>query len=170
MRNAYDNAVLFTDWVLNELIGTLSAQHGVSWLYYVSDHGENGAEATVLPWGHGSLTTEVLHVPLLVWLSPEYQSARPRQSAALRAHVNTPMSADNTFHTLLDMAGLTCALTSPDRSVASPAFHQGPRVVIHMNDGLADYDKDVLPAEKARSGTRHAQGAARFQPASILPR
>ena len=46
------------------------------------------------------------------------------------------------------------ALTSPERSVASPAFHQGPRLVLHMNDGLADYDKDVLPAEKARGGWR----------------
>ena len=154
MRNAYDNTICFTDSVLQQLIQILAAEHGVTSLYYVSDHGENGAEAVVLPWGHGNLTTEVLHVPLLVWLSPEYQAARPRQSAALRDHVEVPMSSDNTFHTLVDLAGLSCLLTSPDRSIASPAFRQGPRMVTHLHTGLADYDKEVLPAEKARSGWR----------------
>jgi glucan phosphoethanolaminetransferase (alkaline phosphatase superfamily) len=154
MRNAYDNTICFIDSVLHRLIEAMAAEHGVTSLYYVSDHGENGAEAVVLPWGHGSLTTEVLHVPLLVWLSPEYQAARPRQSAALRDHVEVPMSSDNTFHTMLDLAGLSCPLTSPDRSIASPAFRQGPRRVRHMSSGLADYDKDVLPAEKARGGWR----------------
>ncbi len=154
MHNAYDNTVTFIDSVLHRLIEIMVAEHGVTSLYYVSDHGENGAEAVVLPWGHGNLTTEVLHVPLLVWLSPEYQATRPRQSAALRAHVEVPMSSDNTFHTLLDLAGLSCQLTSPDRSIASPAFRQGPRIVTHMHTGLADYDKDVLPAEQARGGWR----------------
>jgi glucan phosphoethanolaminetransferase (alkaline phosphatase superfamily) len=154
MRNAYDNTICFTDSVLHQLIEIMAKERGVTSLYYVSDHGENGAEAVVLPWGHGNLTTEVLHVPLLVWLSPEYQAARPRQSAALRDHVELPTSSDSTFHTMLDLAGLSCSLTSPGRSLANPLFSQGPRRVTHMHTGLADYDKDVLPAEKARGGWR----------------
>ena len=154
MRNAYDNSICFIDSVLHRLIKILAMEQGVTSLYYVSDHGENGAEAAVLPWGHGNLTTEVLHVPMLVWLSPEYQAARPRQSAALRDHVEVPMSSDNTFYTMVDLAGLSCPLASPERSIASPAFRQGPRLVTHLHTGLADYDKQVLPAEKARGGWR----------------
>ena len=62
------------------------------------------------------------------------------------------MSSDNTFHTLVDMAGLACPLTSPDHSIASPAFRQGPRLVTQMSGGVEDYDAEVLPREKQRGG------------------
>ena len=154
MRNSYDNTIVFIDWVLSQLIEVLTKEHSVTSLYYVSDHGENGAESAVLPWGHGNLTTAVLHVPMILWLSPEYQAARPRQFQALRSHVNLPLSSDNTFHTYLDIAGLTCPLTQLDHSIASPSFHQGPRIVTHLHDGLADYDKEILPMEGKRGGWR----------------
>ena len=152
MRNAYDNTIVFTDRVLDEFIGVIGAEHAVSSLYFASDHGENGAESVTLPFSHGNLTTEVLRVPLIVWLSPEYQAARPRQSEALRSHADVPFSSDVTFHTVLDVAGLSCALLLPERSIASREFLPGPRIVVAMHGPPQDYDKDIVPNESRRKG------------------
>jgi len=97
MANAYDNSIRFTDHVLAQLIETLRQQNAVSSLVYVSDHGENKGDSPTLPYAHGDLTEDVLHVPMIVWTSPQFRTLCPAQAAALRAHMETPFSADTTF-------------------------------------------------------------------------
>jgi glucan phosphoethanolaminetransferase (alkaline phosphatase superfamily) len=146
LTNAYDNSILYTDWVLSQLMETLAATHAVSALYYVSDHGQNMGDAPVLAFAHGAMTRDVLHVPLLVWLSPEYRAQRPGQTAALESHLKTPFSADTTFHTLLDMAALDCPLLNREQSAASKDFHPGPRMVRDLQGDLVNYDEFVKSA------------------------
>jgi len=149
LDNSYDNSILFTDSVLADLIGVLEDQHAVSGFYYVSDHGENGGDASYLPFGHGNLSSEVLHIPLLVWLSPEYRAARTRQSAALAEHVAVPISSTTTFHTLFDLAGLGGARSDPAHSIASPEFRPSVRMVTNLHGDLKDYDRDIKASGEA---------------------
>lgn len=141
LSNAYDNSILYTDWVLSQLIESLNAAHAVSALYYVSDHGQNKGDAPVLPFAHGNVTPDVLHVPLLVWLSPEYRAQRTEQTQALQFHLRTPFSADTTFHSLLDIAGLECSLLDRRQSAASKQFTPGPRMVRDLEGALLNYDE-----------------------------
>ena len=143
LTNAYDNSILYTDWVLSQLIESLNGVHAVSALYYVSDHGQNKGDAPVLPFAHGNVTPDVLHVPLLVWLSPEYHARRAEQTHALESHRSTPLSADSTFHTLLDIAGLECSLLDLHQSAANAQFTPGPRMVRDLQGGLINYDEAV---------------------------
>jgi glucan phosphoethanolaminetransferase (alkaline phosphatase superfamily) len=143
LTNAYDNSVLYTDWVLSQMIESLAATHAVAALYYVSDHGQNRGNAPILPFAHGNVTQDVVHVPMLVWLSPEYRLQWPTKAKALESHVRTPFSADTTFHTLVDMAGLDCAPLDRGRSAASESFDPGPRMVRDFEGGLMDYDEAV---------------------------
>lgn len=147
LRNSYDNTILYTDHVLHELISDVRGTGAVSTVYYVSDHGENSGDAPVLPFAHGTLTSEVLRVPMFAWLSPEYRSEFPDKVAALTAHAEVPTSADATFHTLVDMVGLVSEVADPRRSLASSEFRPGSRVVTALDGTLSDYDKDVLPGE-----------------------
>ncbi len=145
LRNSYDNTILFTDYVLSQLIHLLDDQGAVSSLYYVSDHGENGGDTAVEPFKHGTLTEEVMRVPMCIWLSDDYQAARPRQTSALRSHLKTPLSSDTTFHTLQDLAGLSCPLFKPQRSIANDTFQPCPRLVIDLGGHLGDYDQMIAP-------------------------
>ena len=79
LLNAYDNSILFTDHVLAELIGVLREQEGAAASFcFVPDHGENGGDAPVLPFAHGTNSVDVLHVPMFMWFSPGYEAVRPR--------------------------------------------------------------------------------------------
>jgi len=131
MTNAYDNSVRYTDWVLSQILDTLAAQQAVSSCLYVADHGENSGRAPSLPFAHGIETEDVLHVPMFVWLSPQYRALRPAQAASLRAHQDTPFSSNTTFHTLVDLAAIRCPLLDRSQSAASPSFNPDPRLVAH---------------------------------------
>lgn len=150
LTNAYDNSIRYTDWVLKQMIELISATHSISGLYYIADHGQNQGDAKVLPFAHGAMSRDVVQVPMIVWLSPEYRTFRERQTSALQAHVRTPCSADTTFHTLIDMAGLECSLLDRQRSAADPAFNPGKRLLRNLNGVVVDYDVEMLKVESEK--------------------
>jgi glucan phosphoethanolaminetransferase (alkaline phosphatase superfamily) len=152
LRNAYDNSLLYTDHVLAQLITRLDQTNTLATLYYVSDHGENGGDALVMPFGHGVLTRDALSVPLIVWTSPEYQAWCPEKAHALQAHLNEPISADSSFHTMLDLAGLISPQFHAEKSLANPAFTLTERVVVGLDGIVANYDKDIAPRDTRRNG------------------
>jgi len=152
LTNAYDNSICATDWFLANVIERLKRAPGGAWMYYISDHGENGADAPVGAFAHGTFTPDVLHVPMFVWLAHEYAGNHPAAASALRAHTKVPFSAMCTFHTLLDLGGLSCDGMKREWSAASPDFHPGPRLVSTTSDQVTDYDKDVLPQFLKRGG------------------
>ncbi|MDB6140644.1 MAG: sulfatase family protein [Verrucomicrobiaceae bacterium] len=148
LTNAYDNSIRYTDEVLSRLIGALAATHAVSVLFYISDHGQNKGDAKVLPFAHGSMTRDVVQLPMILWLSPEYRVHYPDKAAALSSHLATPFSADTTFHTLTDMAGLDCPLLNRQRSVASAGFQPGKRLLRNLDGVVVDYDEALARAAK----------------------
>jgi glucan phosphoethanolaminetransferase (alkaline phosphatase superfamily) len=143
LTNAYDNSILYTDWVLVQLIELLKATRSVSSLLYVADHGQNKGDAKVLPFAHGTLTRDVAQVPMIVWLSPEYRKHFPAKAGALQTHTRTPLSADATFHLLADIAGLECSLVDPKRSAASAEFAPGKRLMRTLDGAVVDYDEAI---------------------------
>jgi glucan phosphoethanolaminetransferase (alkaline phosphatase superfamily) len=158
LTNAYDNSIRYTDWVLAQLIETLKASKTVSALYFVADHGQNTGDSPLLPFAHGSATPDVLHVPMILWLSPDYRAQYADRAQALDVHVRTPISADTTFHTLIDMAALETPVLDRTRSAASSSFAPGNRMFRDLEGMLIDYDealkrRDALLA-KEKAGQR----------------
>ena len=149
VQNTYDNTICATDFLLANLINDLKQSKASSWLYYVSDHGENTATARFGKFMHGMITRQVVEVPMLMWLSPAYEQAHADKVAALKANLNTPFSASCTFHTLLDMGGLSCPDFKKEWSTASTHFSPGPRIVCDAFGNLLDYDKKFPPLQAA---------------------
>jgi glucan phosphoethanolaminetransferase (alkaline phosphatase superfamily) len=148
MENAYDNSVRYTDYVLSQVIRLLEEQKAISTMTYVSDHGENPGKTESMPYAHGDMTQDVLHVPMMVWASHQFREKYPAQVAALRSHITTPVSATSTFHLLLDLAGLHTDLLKRDLSPANSDFKSGPRLVAGSLTWTQDYDASFSPKAK----------------------
>jgi glucan phosphoethanolaminetransferase (alkaline phosphatase superfamily) len=164
LTNAYNNTIGYTDWLLGEVIGRLEQQTGaIATLTYVSDHGENDADAPILPFCHGVISPDTIRVPMLIWTSPAYGQERPERVAALNRHVRTPFCADTTFHTVIDLAGLECSLLDKTQSVAHPGFAPKPRRLVDLNcTTVLDFDRQILSMENGRQGWhRLSAGAGR---------
>lgn len=104
INNAYDNAILYTDYFLNEVIAFLKkhdAQFETAMLY-VSDHGESLGENNIYLHGLPNFLApkEQRHVPMIMWVGENYRRVN---IDALRAKKEKPYSHDHIFHTLLGM-------------------------------------------------------------------
>ena len=152
MQNAYDNSIAFTDEVLAGLINELGKiPDAASTFSFVPDHGENGADAPMLAFAHGTNTVDVLHVPMFMWLSPAFERAEPQKSQRLRNHTTTPCSSFQLIHTITDLAGIRAQGLQPNQSLCSGEYDQQPRKTVSKN-GVTILDYDVLAAEEAKRG------------------
>jgi lipid A ethanolaminephosphotransferase len=111
--NAYDNSIVYTDYVLAGLIDRLAAdqQHDVA-LLYVSDHGESLGENGLYLHGQPFLIAPAVqkHVPMLMWFSNGAATRLKVDPACLRGRLPLSASHDNLSHTLLGLAGVTTSV------------------------------------------------------------
>ena len=108
LLNAYDNTIVYTDYVLNEMIRTLKKQRA-NWntgLIYTSDHGESIGRQGL--YGHCApyliAPKEQTQVPLIVWSSPELATSKGLSMTCLHDKaVSESFSHDNFFHSILGL-------------------------------------------------------------------
>ncbi len=104
--NGYDNAIRYTDKILSRIIWSIDRANTESAFLFVADHGENITDKGAL---HSTMYNPPrceYHAPLLVWNSALWQTTYSDKQAALEAHQHAPISADNVFYSLCDMANI----------------------------------------------------------------
>ncbi|OLS62617.1 phosphoethanolamine transferase CptA [Pseudomonas putida] len=147
--NEYDNAVLYNDFVVSDLIKRYSASTPNGFLLYLSDHGEDvyssGAHDR-LGRNEAAPTRPMYTIPFILWTSPRWQAAHPRD---LQAMANNAYSSSHLIHTLSDLAGLSYDRFEPAKSLVSTQFVRAPRWIgdPYQKDGLHDFDR--LPLDGA---------------------
>lgn len=108
--NAYDNTILYTDYVVSQAITRLrdASDQVDSVLLYASDHGESLGEQGIylhgLPYRFAPQTQK--HVPMLMWTSRGYVLRRQLSTKCLQSESTEAISHDNIYHTVLGAAGV----------------------------------------------------------------
>jgi len=153
LTNAYDNSVLYTDFVLDQAIDLLNRTGAPATLLYAADHGESLFDGTCGRGGHGFASELNYRVPMLIWTSPAWQQARPRALAALKAHANAPISTLSIFATMNGLAGFDVAQPSAHGDLSTPDWRPAERQLTHFGD----FDR-VL---KGRSCASNVEGSAK---------
>jgi lipid A ethanolaminephosphotransferase len=104
--NAYDNAILYTDYFLAEVIDLLkkNSDDFEAAMLYVSDHGESLGENNIYLHGLPNMLApdEQKHVPMIFWFSDSFLQDGISVDL-LRPRLNERFSHDNLFHTLLGL-------------------------------------------------------------------
>ena len=102
--NAYDNAILYTDYFLGQVIGFLKKNNArfETALFYVSDHGEslgeNGLYLHGLPRGMAPETQT--HIPAIMWFGANYHDV---DQAVLRKRTSKHFTHDSVMPTVLGL-------------------------------------------------------------------
>lgn len=120
--NTYDNTILYVDYVVDKAIELLKSRQEkfTTSLIYLSDHGESlgeqGAYLHGLPY---AIAPEVQkHVPMLIWLSPDYQQRYAIDAGCLKQQAKTrKYSQDNLFSTLLGITGVQTQVYTPSEDI-----------------------------------------------------
>lgn len=118
--NSYDNAILYTDHLLGQLIDFLGEQQRfAASLIYLSDHGESLGEHGLYLHGlpYAIAPDEQTHVPLVWWLSTDMQRRAGIDAACLKAHADQPYSQANLFHTALGIMDVATTVYRPGQDI-----------------------------------------------------
>lgn len=109
ITNSYDNAILYTDTVLDQVIEMLKRQDDYATaMIYLSDHGESLGEKGLYLHGipYAIAPDEQTHVPMVWWLSNSFSKQRGLDTECLRQVSDQAASHDNLFHSVLGLLGV----------------------------------------------------------------
>ncbi|MBI3285715.1 MAG: phosphoethanolamine transferase [Burkholderiales bacterium] len=138
LNNSYDNSVLYTDWLLEQVIQNLKASAQVTSMLYVSDHGQTLYDGSCNLAFHGHNTQYEFHIPAFIWYSDAYRALYPQKIAQLKLHQKARLSTENVFHSLLDMANIRYPDEKLEWSVLSSKLKPHTRYVDSY--GWTNYD------------------------------
>ena len=127
LNNAYDNTVLYTDFVVSGLIKQLQSQQAIASLLLVSDHGENIFDDNCDKSGHGHNTEFDYRVGALWWGSELFSKQFPQKTQQLNKAAQLPLLTSQTFHTMLQLADIHYPSQQTAISFADPAFRPQSR-------------------------------------------
>lgn len=134
--NSYDNSILYTDYVINELIENMKTQIDTeSFLLYSSDHGEDLFDNDCDKVGHGNETAYNVEIASFAWYSDKFVNNNPQKVQKLEKNKNSKINQTSIFPTLVDAASINIPQYNNKRSVLRN-LDPYPRLIL---DGK-DYD------------------------------
>ena len=145
LNNSYDNSILYTDWFLAQVIGTLKSSKHIGLMMYVSDHGQTLYDGNCSYAFHGHNTQFEFHVPALIWYSDLYRMTHPGKVNQLLRNKRAKLATENVFHSLVDMADIRYTGEQLERSFVSKNFRQHKRYVDSY--GWTDYDNATFKGD-----------------------
>ncbi|WP_428426023.1 phosphoethanolamine transferase [Pararhizobium sp.] len=113
--NAYDNSLLYTDYILSSVIDMLKAREDkmAGSMIYMSDHGESLGERGL--YLHGApyfiAPSQQTQIPFVLWTGKETKAGIDQ--ACQQATLNDPRSHDNLFHTVLGLMNVSTKVYEP---------------------------------------------------------
>lgn len=145
----YDNAVLYNDKIMDDIIKCFEQQDAV--LIYFSDHGEQIYDDKRLVYGRKFGNDEPMEaikceyeIPFMIWCSRSFQQQHAALYQQIFEAVDKPFCSDDIPYLLFDLADIRSSITDSTRSVINYAFKPRQRIV--MDDVI--YDKKKADAVK----------------------
>jgi lipid A ethanolaminephosphotransferase len=117
ITNAYDNAILYTDYFLSNVIGLLKGndEKFETAMFYLSDHGESLGENGLYLHGfpYAIAPDAQKHVPAVMWFGKEFKLNKD----ALKKRASQPYTHDYLFHTLLGLFDVNSTAYRPELDI-----------------------------------------------------
>lgn len=120
--NAYDNAILYTDYFLSKVVGLLKKNSSKfeAAMFYVSDHGESLGENGVYLHGMPSFIAPDAQrrVPAIMWFGNSFNEI---DVAAIAKKKDRKYSHDNVLHTILGFMEIETSLYEKEMDIVRSA-------------------------------------------------
>ena len=107
--NAYDNSIVYTDWIVHSVIDIVRETGRRGCVLFVSDHGESLGENNLYMHGvpYSMAPREQLEIPFVVWTS----------DPSLRLKDLDEVTQHHVFHTVLDFFGVESPIFDENFSI-----------------------------------------------------
>lgn len=139
----YSNALLYTDFVLDEIIKRFENEDSI--IIYISDHGDDVYDfsSTELNLHSDSkINRFMLEIPFIVIVSDEFKAKHPEIYAKIKSATNKPFMIDDLSHAIIDIAGFTIQGFDTSRSLFNTNFNAHRKRMVGKK-AQKDYDKEL---------------------------
>lgn len=119
--NTYDNAVLYSDWILEHLYERVRQMPGFQAMVFFSDHGEDPDKRV----GHevSKFTWSMTHIPLGILVSEDFRKHRSDTYTILQQHQDRYWTNDLLYNMMLDLMTIEgMPGEEPELDLASPQY------------------------------------------------
>lgn len=136
IKNQYDNAVLYNDFIVYRLIEELKGINSKSALLYTSDHGENVYDNNTDFFGRSEevLTPSMFEIPFILWTSDEFELPENFVYQPDRKFM-----ADYAYESIGHIFGVKHRDMDFSKSIFSNSFKEKKRIVV----GNVDFDEEL---------------------------
>ena len=140
--NSYDNAIRYTDAVIDSAISLVNQKNACSTIFYISDHGEDLLDDSKEKFLHSDPVPSkwVAHIPFMIWYSDNYKSLFPDRIKNLFEHKDSKTSSDEVFHSLAEMGCLRFSTLDTTKSIANRNFKESRQIILGGNSKVLQYD------------------------------
>jgi heptose-I-phosphate ethanolaminephosphotransferase len=123
--NHFDNAVLYNDYLITEVIKKVDSMENRSFVLYFSDHGEEVFDQIDLA-GHNEdvYSQNMFDIPFILWRSDTYKQAKDIYFVKDRRYM-----IDDLFHGISDLLDIKAPQTDSTRSIFSEYFVDRKRII-----------------------------------------
>jgi glucan phosphoethanolaminetransferase (alkaline phosphatase superfamily) len=147
--NSYDNSILYSDFLLSEVIRAVKQRGGASLVAYFSDHGSDLPDGKCSYWQTRRLGESTYRVPVLFWFSDRMQRDHAEEWRRLLKNRNDPYTTRAMFSTLLHLGGVGISGDPPDTSFLDATDVKRHPRIIGAGSKSVDFDR-----AKARNACR----------------
>lgn len=127
-RNQYDNAILYTDYLLDQIIQQVEEQAGESYVVYFSDHGDEVfLDQDFAGHNDDNPTPSMFEVPFLLWMNQDFQNDFDGVIDTKRSY-----SLIDFIHSLADLSSIEFEEFKPEKSIFSEEFKVEKRKIKHL--------------------------------------
>lgn len=141
------NAILYTDFVLNELIKRFADKDSI--IIYLSDHADDVFDTGNAPLRADSkITRFMVEIPFIVYVSDEFRAKHPKIYARIKNATKKPFMIDDFMHALIDISGFTIDGFEESRSLFSQKFNENRKRMVGTK-ALINYDETLKNQPRA---------------------
>ena len=129
----YDNAVLYNDFVINEIISRFKNEETV--LFYVSDHGEEVDDFRNFR-GHSEENGSryMIEIPFVIYVSDKFKEKYPEVVKKIEKSLNKPYMTDDLIYTVLEIAQIKTKEFDETRSVINEKYNSSRKRIFSGKD------------------------------------
>ena len=115
---SYANSIHYTDYILSQVFDYAQKNLNLRAMVYFSDHGEN------LEISHNPdvFSYDMVHIPMFIYLSPEYQQALPGRTRAIRYHRSRYFTNDMLYDTISGLLNAPSSRYIEAQDLTSPNY------------------------------------------------
>jgi lipid A ethanolaminephosphotransferase len=120
LNNAFDNTILYTDYILSSIINILEDKKEYdTFMFYASDHGESLGENGIYLHGLPKkfLIKQQTDFAMVLWLSDKLVKNRDINVDKIKNLINKELNHDYISHTLLNLFGVESLINKKEFSL-----------------------------------------------------